>query len=153
MLRAINSNYRYRIVLPEELISITETDFHYRDRSVEISAEISHCRYRFPLEFQFIFITDADFGLETRVNSVIISATTVITNVGFLFDFPQKKENHFRGHFCAALLESPELTPDSPQSHIAPTNLYDSGGNLGEEFGDELGEIFCAVSCFICCAE
>ena len=34
------------------------TNFHYRDRSLGISAEISHYRYRFSLEFQLISITD-----------------------------------------------------------------------------------------------
>ena len=43
--------------------------------------------------------------------------------------------------------------PDFPQSETAATHFYDSGGSLGEELGDELGEIFWAFSCFICCAE
>ena len=38
---------------------------HYRDRSVGISAQISHYRYRFSLEFQLISITDTEFGLKT----------------------------------------------------------------------------------------
>ena len=41
------SNYRYRIVLPEELISITETDLW------GCLQKISLYRYRFSLEFQF----------------------------------------------------------------------------------------------------
>ena len=41
-------------------------NFHYRDRSVEISAEISYYRCRFSLEFHLIFIMDTDFGLETN---------------------------------------------------------------------------------------
>ena len=59
-LRAINSNYRCRIALPEELISITETDLW------EFQQKISHYRYRFSPEFQFISVTDTDFGLETN---------------------------------------------------------------------------------------
>ena len=59
-LRAINSNYRYTTVLPEQVISITETDLW------KISAEISHCRYRFCFEFELISITDTDLGLETN---------------------------------------------------------------------------------------
>ena len=43
------SDYRYRIALPEELISITETD-HW-----EFQQKISRYRYRFSLEFQLIF--------------------------------------------------------------------------------------------------
>ena len=54
------SNYRYRIELPEELISITETDLR------EFQHKISHYRYRFSLEFQLISITDTDFGLKTN---------------------------------------------------------------------------------------
>ena len=45
------------------------------------------------------------------------------------------------------------VTPDFPQSEIAATNFYDSGGSLGKELGEELGEIFCTFSRFICCAE
>ena len=44
------SNYRYRIVLPEELISITETDLW------ECQQKISHYKDRFSLEFQFMSI-------------------------------------------------------------------------------------------------
>ena len=33
---------------------------------------------------------------------------------------------------------------------IAATNVYDSGGNLGEELGEILDEYFWAFSCFIC---
>ena len=53
-------NYRYRIVLPEELVSITETDLW------ECQHKISHYKYRYSLEFQVISITDTDFGLETN---------------------------------------------------------------------------------------
>ena len=56
----INSNYRYRIELPEELMAITETDLW------EFQQKISHYRYRFSLEFQLISITDTDFGLKTN---------------------------------------------------------------------------------------
>ena len=55
------SNYRYRITLPEELISITETDLW------EFQQKISHYRYRFSLEFHAISITDTDFGLKTNL--------------------------------------------------------------------------------------
>ena len=51
--------YRYR-TLPEELISVTETDLW------EFREKISHYRYRLSLEFQLKSITDADFGLETN---------------------------------------------------------------------------------------
>ena len=54
------SNYRYRIVLPEELISITETDLWKSPQKV------SHYRYRFSLDVQLSAITDTDFGLETN---------------------------------------------------------------------------------------
>ena len=54
------SNYRYRIVLPEELISVTETDLW------EFQQKIAHCRYRVSLEFQLISVTDTDFGLKTN---------------------------------------------------------------------------------------
>ena len=53
------SNYRYRILVPEELISITETDLW------EFQQKISHNRYRFSLDFQLISIIDTDFGLKT----------------------------------------------------------------------------------------
>ena len=59
-LRTIYCNYRYRIVLPEELISITETDLW------ECLQKISRYRYIFSLEFQLIGITDTDFGLKTN---------------------------------------------------------------------------------------
>ena len=36
------------------------------------------------------------------------------------------------------------VTPDFPQSEIAATNFYDSGGSLGKELSEESGEIFCA---------
>ena len=32
------------------------------------------------------------------------------------------------------------ITADFPQSEIAATNFYDSGGSLGEELGEELVE-------------
>ena len=54
------SKYRYRIVLPEELISITETDLW------ECQQKISRYKYRFSLELQLILLTDTDFGLETN---------------------------------------------------------------------------------------
>ena len=54
------SNYRYRIVLPEELISMTETDLW------ECQQKISHYRYRFSLESKLISITATDFGLKTN---------------------------------------------------------------------------------------
>ena len=44
-LRAVKSIYRYRIVLPEDLISITKSD-------ARKLPELSHCRYRFSLEFE-----------------------------------------------------------------------------------------------------
>ena len=54
------SNYRYRIVLPEKFISITETDLWKSPQKV------SHCRYRFFVDCKLISITDTDFGLETN---------------------------------------------------------------------------------------
>ena len=54
------SDYRYRIALPEELISITETDLW------EFQQKISRYRYRFSLEFQLISIADTDFRLKTN---------------------------------------------------------------------------------------
>ena len=46
------SNYRYRITLPEESISITETDLW------ECLQKISHYRYRFSLGFQLVSTTN-----------------------------------------------------------------------------------------------
>ena len=54
------SNYRYRIALPEELISITETDL------LIFQQKISHCRYRLSLEVQLISITATGFRLKTN---------------------------------------------------------------------------------------
>ena len=54
------SNYRCRIVLPEQLISITETDMWKRRQKV------SNYRYRFSLEFYLISTTDKDFELDTN---------------------------------------------------------------------------------------
>ena len=54
------SNYRYRIGLPEELLSITETDLW------KCLQKISLYRYEFSLEFQLISITDTGFGLKTK---------------------------------------------------------------------------------------
>ena len=42
-------DYRYRIALPQELISITETDLW------EFQQKISRYRYRFSLEVQLLF--------------------------------------------------------------------------------------------------
>ena len=63
-----SGNYRYRIEQPEELIAITETDL------CEFQQKISHYRYRFSLEFQWLQI---QMSGSKRINSVIISATTV----------------------------------------------------------------------------
>ena len=46
--KKLTSTYRYRIVMPEELVSITETDLW------ECQQKISHYGYRFSLEFQLI---------------------------------------------------------------------------------------------------
>ena len=54
------SDYRYRIALPEELISITETDLW------EFPQKISRYRYSFSLKFQLLSVTDTDFGLKTN---------------------------------------------------------------------------------------
>ena len=48
ILRASNSNYRYRIVLPEEDSFITETDLW------ECWQRSSHCRCKFSLEVKII---------------------------------------------------------------------------------------------------
>ena len=50
---------RCRIALPEESISITETDLW------KFQQKISHYGYRFCLELQITSITDTDFGLGT----------------------------------------------------------------------------------------
>ena len=71
-LGGINSNCRYRIALPEELISITKTDLW------ECQQKISHYRCRFSLDIQLISITDTELGLK-QINSVTTSATTVST--------------------------------------------------------------------------
>ena len=49
------SNYRYRIMLPEEFNPITETDLWKSPQKV------SHYSYRVSLDFQFISTTDTDF--------------------------------------------------------------------------------------------
>ena len=59
-LGALICNYRYRIALREESVSITETDLR------EFQQKISHCGHRFPLEFLLSSITDTDFGLKTN---------------------------------------------------------------------------------------
>ena len=64
------SNYRYKFVLPEELIAITETDLW------EYQQKISHYRNRFSLEFQFPL--QIQISGSKRIDSVIISATTGI---------------------------------------------------------------------------
>ena len=89
ILRAINSNYRYRVVLPEEIISSTETDpwecwqkiphyrillpypihFHYRDRSVGMLAEFLTTVFSFHI--QLISISSK------RTNSAMPLAATV----------------------------------------------------------------------------
>ena len=56
------SDYRYRLALPEELLSITETDLWEFQK-------ISHYRYRFSLEFQVISITDTDMIVRPKSNS------------------------------------------------------------------------------------
>ena len=56
-LRAPNSNYRCSIVLPEDLISITDTDVW------KYSQKILHSRYRLSLEFKS---TSTDFRRETN---------------------------------------------------------------------------------------
>ena len=62
------SKLRYRIALPEELISITETDQR------EFRQKTSHYRYRYSLKFQVIPLQIQILGSK-RINSVIISAT------------------------------------------------------------------------------
>ena len=57
------SNYRYRIELPEELISITETDLW------EFQQKISHYRYRFSLEVHIISITHTEAQSELILQS------------------------------------------------------------------------------------
>ena len=54
------SNYRYRIELPEEVITITETDLW------EFQQKMAHYRYRFSPEFQLNSITDTDLGLKSN---------------------------------------------------------------------------------------
>ena len=67
---AINSNCRYRIVLPEELVSITETDlWKYQQKSLITGTDSPLNSSSFPLQIQ----TSASKWM----NSVIISATTV----------------------------------------------------------------------------
>ena len=45
----LSSNYRYRIVLPEEVVCISETDLW------EFQQKVSHYRHRCSLEFQLNF--------------------------------------------------------------------------------------------------
>ena len=71
----INSNYRYRITLPEELICITETDLW------EFQQKISHYRYRFSLEFQFIYFREAP----VRFGSVTVWGWNGSSGSGFRF--------------------------------------------------------------------
>ena len=65
------ANYRYRIALPEELISSTETDLW------ECQQKISLYRYRFSLEFQYYkFPLQIQTSGSRRMSSVIILAAT-----------------------------------------------------------------------------
>ena len=66
----INFNSRYRIVLPEELTSISETDLW---KSLQ---KVSHCRYRFSVEFKEFPLQIQSTGSK-QIDSVMISATTV----------------------------------------------------------------------------
>ena len=65
------SNCRYRIVLPEELLSITGTDLW------KCRQKVSHCRYRVLLELELLSILQIRTPGSKRIKSVIISATTV----------------------------------------------------------------------------
>ena len=58
LLKAMNSKCRYRNMLPENFISITETDLW------EWWQKISHYRYILFFSFQVVSITDTDFGLK-----------------------------------------------------------------------------------------
>ena len=72
--RSIQIDYRQTFFLAEINFQLQmqnraarRINFHYRDRSVGISAEKnSHCRYRCSPEFQLISITDTDLELETN---------------------------------------------------------------------------------------
>ena len=57
-LGAINSNCRYRAVLPDDLMSLKEAYLW------ECWQRISHHRYRFSLKLKVISITDTDVRLE-----------------------------------------------------------------------------------------
>ena len=69
ILRAIDSNYRYRIVLPEELISIAE-------RCVGILAENLITATGSPLNSSYFPLQIQASGVK-QTSSVIISATAV----------------------------------------------------------------------------
>ena len=73
ILRAhINLNYRYRIVSPEALISITQKDLW------ECRQIISHYRLFFSLISRLTSIADTEIGLKQN-NSVISLAISVLT--------------------------------------------------------------------------
>ena len=68
------SNYRYRIVLPEEVISIAETDLW------ECQQKISHCRHRFSLEPKQFPSQIQIMGLK-RMNSVKYFGYNPVPNI------------------------------------------------------------------------
>ena len=98
------SDCRYRIELPEELVATTETDLW------EFQQKVSHHRYRFSLEFHYIPLQIHILGSK-RINSVIISATTV-----FLHYFPlnKKKKSTSNVWTCEHFRVIP--SPDFPQT-------------------------------------
>ena len=80
-------------------------NFHYRNRSVEISAETFHYRYRFSLEFQLISITDTDFGLKTNEFCNYFGYNGKIGG-------KRQKDKWFHSHACTL--------PGRRQTHQAP---------------------------------
>ena len=95
-----NFHYRYRMMLPEEVIAITETDLW------EFQQKVSHYGYRFSLEFQLHAITDTDRELATSkfcnhfgCNS--IRGPKKLENKKFAFDFALLFTNEVKGEVAA----------------------------------------------------
>ena len=102
-LRTINSNYRYRIALPEELTSITETDlWNFSRKSL---------------------ITDTDFGLEFRFISITDTRDTLWTPRGLVPEGPRRHSvGHSRRHprFSGTLSGTLPETPRARRARETP---------------------------------
>ena len=105
ILRAINSNDRYRIVQPDNLMSITETDLW------ECWQKISYYRCRLSLQFQLIFFTDTVFGLEANFNSVIMHFMVCAPLIFIASGKGAESLQKFRGNLRRICGEFSAMTP------------------------------------------